>query len=421
MREKRKFRIRKSLRFLVVLLSLIGLFIGSIDELQAKSQREPISGTPMLRQQRLQLLRDLSRTPTLRVQKDILNNGDFVGKSLSFHAFNFGTNQYDDPSQITATCQSVTDLSPGYKLNIYVQNGQSVSSDTIATIKDQLVNTILPTETTYFGSPPAGDFTILILDIQDGGGTTFVAGYYDSANEFPKTSGTGTATDYSNYRHMVFMDSNPGEPGSVTFLGTLAHEYFHFVHHSYDPFEETWVDEGLAGVARFVCGYGHRASHVSAFANAPGTSLIFWQDNLENYGATYLFMLYLAEHYGGSTTTQKIVANTGFGIAGIDSALSQSGYSVTVNDIFKNWVIANYLNNSSISGGIYAYTDPFDSSNGISPGSRTPGNILETNLPPFDNYPTWGNGTVDLYAANYIKFTGLSGTYDTFTNQSIIV
>lgn len=296
-------------------------------------------------------------------------------------------------------------------MNIYVENGLSVSSATISDIQSQFVNTILPTEATYFGSPPAGDFTILILDIQDSDGPTFVAGYFDSLNELPNTTSTGQITDNSNYRHMVYMDSNPGVPGGITFLGTLAHEYFHFIHHSYDPNEAAWVDEGLAGLARFVCGYGHRESHVSAFANVPGTSLTFWQENLENYGATYLFMLYLEEHYGGSNTTRNIVANPGIGIAGINSALAQSGYSVTVNDIFKNWVIANYLNDTSISGGIYGYTDAFIDESGH-PISSAPGNFQATDSK--STYPTSGVGNVNQYAANYIKFTGLGGTYDTF-------
>jgi hypothetical protein len=413
MSEKRKFGIRKSFRFLVMLLSLTGLFFGSAEGLQAKSQREPISGTPLLRQQRLQLIREFGRRPTIKAAKDLLHNNDSVGQTVSFWAYNYGTLTY---YQTTATCQSVTSLSTGYNLAIYVENGQTVSSDTTTGIQDQFANTILSTEATYFGSSPAGDFTILILDIQDGGGTTFVAGYYDSANEFPNTSGTGTATDYSNYRHMVYLaSSSPNRPGwtvgDTTFLGTLAHEYFHFVHHGYDPFEETWVDEGLAGLARFVCGYGHRESHVSAFAENPGTSLIFWPidpnaDTLPNYGATYLFMLFLEEHYGGSTTTRNIVSNPGIGIDGINSALSQSAQNVTVNDIFKNWVIANYLNNSSISGGAYAYTDSFS---GI---SSAPGNFQNTDSK--STYPASGNGEVDLYSANYIRFTGLSGTYDTF-------
>jgi immune inhibitor A len=324
MRAERKLAVRGFLNPILLLFPFVLLFLTCADALSANSQREPISGTPMLRQQKLQMLRDLSRTPTLRVQKDILNNVDYVGRQLGFYAYNFDTDQY---YTTTATCQSVTTLSSGYKLNIWVENTQTVSSATITDIQNQYVNTILPAETIFFGSPPVGDFTILILDIQDGGGSTFVAGYFDPTNEFSTTN--------SNNRHMVYMDSNPGVPGDITFYGTLAHEFFHFIHNGYDPLEETWVDEGLAGLARFVCGYGHRASHVMAFARDPKTSLVFWEDGLENYGATYLFMLYLAEHYGGSTITKNIVANTGVGIEGINSALSQSGYSVTINGILK--------------------------------------------------------------------------------------
>jgi len=350
----------------------------------------------MLRQQRLQLLQDFGKMPKIRARRDIIHNNDTVNAHLGFYAYNFATGQYYYP--VNATCRSVTTLSTGYNLNIWVEDTQTVSPATLTDIQNQYINTILPTETTYFGSPPVGDFTILILDIQDGGGSTFVAGYFDATNESSVTN--------SNNRHMIYMDSNPGVPGDITFYGTLAHEFLHFIHNGYDPIEETWVDEGLAGLARFVCGYGHRASHVIAFSVAPTTSLVLWADELENYGATYLFMLYLGEHYGGSTLTKNIVANTGIGIDGINSALSQSGYAARVNDIFKNWVIANYLNNTSMSGGVYGYADSFS---GI---SSSPGNLQNTNSQ--STYPNSGSGTVNQYAANYIQFTGLGGTYDIF-------
>ena len=327
----------------------IGLFLLAFQkELWAQSEPAPVSGTPRLHKQRPQLLQDLGAISALRIQQDILNNSDFVGKQIDFHAFNFGNSRYDDPSSVSATCQGVTNLSTGYKLSIYVQNSQSVSAATIRDIQNQFADKILPTLTNYFGSPPAGDFTILIMDIQDHydpvhNGSTFVSGYFDSENE----SGGGLN---SNYRHMIYLDSNPGQPGTETFYGTLAHEFQHFIHFDKDPQEDTWVNEGLSGLARFLCGYGHPSSHVNAFSDAPGTSLTFWEDSLANYGAAYLFMLYLEEHHGGAATIKNIVAHRGRGIAGINGALQQSGQSVSVNDIFKNWVIANYLNHPSLLG-----------------------------------------------------------------------
>jgi len=392
---------------MLVLTELVFIFPGYPRELYANSEPVPISGTPMLRTQRQQLLRDYGTRGTIQAE---INGGrilaDVVGQQVSFFAFNFRTSTY---YQTTATCKDVYPLGSGFYLNIYVENVQ-ISNDTIINIRNEFISTILPTETNYFGapsfgSPPTDGFTLLILDIQDDynlapNNLTYVSGYFDPWNEY-----SGLLN--SNNRHMIYMDSYPGlDQPITTFYGTLAHEFQHFIHYGKDSWEDTWVTEGLSGLARFVCGYGHVSSHVSNFAEAPGTSLTFWDDNLANYGATYLFMLYLEEHYGGAATIKNIVANTGHGIAGINSALQQSGYGVTVNDIFKNWVIANYLNNSSIYGGIYGYTDSFY---GI---SRAPGNIQITNSHSF--YPALGMGSVNQYAANYIKFMGLGGTYDTF-------
>jgi hypothetical protein len=398
-------------RAVLMVFAGILLFGGSTDDLFGNSQPAPISGTPMLRHQTLQLLRDFGKGATIQAE---INRGreilaDYVSQQVSFWAYNFGTYQY---YQTTATCKSVTGLANGtaYNLNIYSEDGKSVSTEAITNTQNEFINRILPKETTYFGSPPVGDFTILILDIQDGGGATFIAGYFDPTNEYPKSSNPSDPTYYSNTRHMIYMDLNTVQPpGTVSFYGTLAHEFQHFIHNSKDPQESiqaTWVNEGLSGLARFVCGYGHPVSHVRAFAANPTTSLVTWQDNLENYGATYLFMLYLAEHYGGADTARAIVANSGIGITGINNALLQRGYAVTVNNIFKNWVIANYLNNSSISGGIYGYTDSFA---GI---PSAPGNFQTTNS--HSTYPASGGGPVNQYAANYIKFTNLGGTYDTF-------
>jgi hypothetical protein len=166
------------------------------------------------------------------------------------------------------------------------------------------------------------------------------------------------------------------------------------------------VDEGMAGLARYVCGYGPQTSHVTAFSQTPTTSLTNWEDDLANYGATFLFMLYISEKYGGAATIKEIVANQGTGIDGINSALYSRGYQVTVNGIFKNWVVANYLNDSSISDGIYGYAASFS---GI---TDAPGNITVTTT--VSSYPASGTGTLNEYGADYVKFTDLGGMYDIF-------
>ena len=384
----------------LVLSAILFITFGWAGYLSAASEKAPISGTPMLRGQKLLLLRDYGTADRIKSEKAIL--GDLVGDNVAFYAYNFGTGIY---YTTTATCRSRTALSSDYNLNIYVEDAEwnrdpsRFTPAILDNLGNEYKNVILPTETTYFGTPPPGDFTVLLMDIRDGGGDSYVAGYFDPRNENP-----GVAN--SNSRHMIYMDSKEGTPGNSTFYGTLAHEFQHFIHFNYDPFETAWVEEGLSGLARYVCGYGHQISHVRAFSLAPSTSLTNWQDDLANYGATYLFILYLAEKYGGAATSRAIVANSGTGINGISSALFSKGYTIRVNDIFKNWAVANYLNNSSISGGIYGYSASFS---GI---PNSPGNITMTAT--ISSYPAGGSGTVSEYAADYVKFINLGGTYNIF-------
>jgi len=404
------------IRVILFLAIIVFSFHGLAYELCAYKEPAPISGTPKLHKQKIQLHRDLGLKPSFKTEKILSAKilADTEGEIKSFYAYDFKKLKY---YTTTARCRGVFPIGAGYYLNVYVEESQSVDDNKITSIKNEFISNILPKETDYFGtpyfgSPPSDGFTLLILDIQDDynsgfNNSTYTAGYFDSRNEY-----SGLAN--SNARHMIYLDSNPGLEGfnpnspasTKSFLGTLAHEFQHFIHFNIDPTEDTWVDEGLAGLARYVCGYGHRTSHVTAFAESPGTSLTTWNDELANYGATYLFMLYLATHYGGATTTKNIVANNGRGITGINNALRQSGYSVTLNDIFKKWVIANYLNDSSVYGGIYGYNDGFS---GI---STAPGNIQITSSHSL--YPALGGGLVDQYAANYIKFSNLGGTYNNF-------
>jgi len=274
---------RKSYSCGLVLSAILFITFGWAGYLSAASEKAPISGTPMLRGQKLLLLRDYGTADRIKSEKAIL--GDLVGDNVAFYAYNFGTGIY---YTTTATCRSRTALSSGYNLNIYVEDAEwnrdpsRFTPAILDNLGNEYKNVILPTETTYFGTPPPGDFTVLLMDIRDGGGDSYVAGYFDPRNENP-----GVAN--SNSRHMIYMDSKEGTPGNSTFYGTLAHEFQHFIHFNYDPFETAWVEEGLSGLARYVCGYGHQISHVRAFSLAPSTSLTNWQDDLANYGATYLF------------------------------------------------------------------------------------------------------------------------------------
>lgn len=225
---------------------------------------------------------------------------------------------------------------------------------------DEFDNTIYPTDTSVFGEPLArgaeGQKTwILIFNIRDEAyydpeATTYIAGYF-SASE--------SAENNKNIMHIDTYDwvNRTGPDAARPFLyeGVFAHEFEHLIHFDQDPDEESWVDEGLADLAGFLCGYGHSSGHIAYYmVYHPLTSLTFWGSGLEDYGASYLFQLYLYEKYGGVPFVSALVQEQANGIEGVQNTLASFGYSQTFDQIFDDWTIANYLDTDK-KGDKYGY------------------------------------------------------------------
>ncbi|MBN1304470.1 MAG: immune inhibitor A [Anaerolineales bacterium] len=236
-----------------------------------------------------------------------------------------------------------------------------ISTTQLAYLLDEFDNTIYPTNTSVFGEPlPRGDegqkVWILIHNIRDEAfydceAESYIAGYF-SASE-----------DAENNKNMMHIDSydwqnrtGPDSDRPFLYEGVFAHEFQHLIHFDMDPDEPSWVDEGLADLAAFLCGYGHSSGHIAYyFVYHPMVSLTFWGNGLEDYGASYLFQLYLYEHFGGSEFVTALVQEQANGIEGVENTLAAFGYSESFNEIFDNWTIANYLDNSKKAGGKYGY------------------------------------------------------------------
>ena len=138
--------------------------------------------------------------------------------------------------------------------------------------------------------------------------------------------------------------------------GTFIHEYEHMIHSDIDADEPSWVDEGLADLAGFLCGYGHSSGHIANYlVYHPYTALTFWGSGLEDYGASYLFQLYLYEKFGGAAFTSALVQEQANGIKGIENTLTAFGYTETFDEIFDAWTIANYIDDTRKAGGKYGY------------------------------------------------------------------
>ena len=236
-----------------------------------------------------------------------------------------------------------------------------LSTTQLSYLLDEFDNVIYPTDTEIFGEHlPRGEegqkVWILIFNIRDEAyynpdAESYVVGYF-SAGE--------NAENNKNMMHIDTYDwlnrTGPDSDRPFLYEGTFAHEFEHLIHFDQDPDEPSWVDEGLADLAGFFCGYGHSESHIAYYmVYHPFTSLTFWGSGLEDYGASYLFQLYLYEKFGGSAFTSALVQEQTNGIEGIEKTLAAFGYSNTFDEIFDAWTIANYLDNTNKAGGKYGY------------------------------------------------------------------
>ncbi|MCH8328568.1 MAG: hypothetical protein IID15_08625, partial [Candidatus Marinimicrobia bacterium] len=106
---------------------------------------------------------------------------------------------------------------------------------------------------------------------------------------------------------------------------------------------------------------------------------------LPHYGAASLFMKYLAQHYGGHDNLSRLVARPEDGGEGITAYLQSMGYEVTFREVFRDWLVANYLDSHEI--GVYFY-------DGLNVGVGVAATIREQGQ---------HSGTVPQYAGEYIE------------------
>ncbi|MGA1866165.1 MAG: Ig-like domain repeat protein [Thermoplasmatota archaeon] len=149
-----------------------------------------------------------------------------------------------------------------------------------------------------------------------------------------------------------------------------AHEFQHYVHRQYDPYETLWIDEGCADYAAYLV-YGissATAGHVYAYLEyRPYYGLVvsdqtFYQDGTTAYyGVSFLYQIYMSHQYGGKNYTRALVRNTNRGTAGVSQALSTVGSPDDFMDSFQKWIVATRLNSKEVGDGEYVYpTQSYD-------------------------------------------------------------
>jgi hypothetical protein len=210
-------------------------------------------------------------------------------------------------------------------------------------------------------------------------------GFFFYFDEYPE----GTFPGYhSNECEVLYLNTaSTGGPSGDYMHAVIAHEFEHLIHWKYDENENSWVDEGMAELAMWF--YGN-PDDISSFNSNPDNNLTLWDGNWADYIQTYLWSLYFFERYGGHPAVYALVHESLNSMAGFDAVLDDFGFSENTEDVFIDWAVANFLDDTTLGDGRYGYQGD--------------------DLPPFSvagtysTYPVVANKTVNSWAADYYRF-----------------
>lgn len=273
---------------------------------------------------------------------------------------------------------------------MYLADDANVDQATLEAAAKVFEDKVYAGDRHYFGEEPSvgldGDPHVSIVNADIPG----LGGYFTSVDEYPRS-----VHPYSNERKAIYINVVAARPGSTTYYGILAHEFEHMIQWHTSRVEESWVKEGSAEVATEAANLGGNSGAVQAFEAEPDTQLDAWADSngdvMPHYGAAYLFISYFLQHFGGYSSAADLLTGDTKGPDSFDRFLASHGYKQTFDDVFDDWVVANYLDESGTKNPQYLYDK------------------LKVQVPPTDRItgPSgWQDRTVDQFAADYLDLSG---------------
>lgn len=296
----------------------------------------------------------------------------------------------------------------------YVEDGLGMGARDVHNAAERFEVDIYPTNRRFFGrewTPGVdGDPRLVILLTGDLGGD--VSAYQNSLDEYARS-----VFPYSNEMEMITVSAEAADLEHQAFDCTLAHEFQHVIQWAVDRDEETWLNEIFGLLAcplnDVTADYGDYI--VDAFASQPDIQLNAWGTDPDQvaaqYGASQLFGVYLLERLG-EEAVQRLAAEPANGLQALDKVLATMGTGLEGNDLFADWVVANYLDDPSPPdggpGGRYGYRDldlpPIQPQRVIDAGSL----------------PVAIEAAVGQYAADYIVLKGPGEFQVDFDGQTLV-
>jgi hypothetical protein len=306
----------------------------------------------------------------------LISGGLFISLCSFASAFEAGDKDtfYIDPSydtsgrnQVSATLKNVSE-----KVYFYIEdeywsvlssNDQNSYLVLVNNIAKEFDNTIYPSLHYIFGSEwtPGIDnderIIILLTDIKATAG-----GYFNSKDEFKKSE-----EPTSNEREMLYI--NATQINNPLMKSFIAHEFQHLIawnekERMQGLLDDVWLNEVRSEYAPTAAGYDSVYSgtnlerRIGDFLANPFDSLTEWRGDRFDYPPVNIFGHYLAEQFGEDIFS-SMLKNNKVGIYSVEQAIKDKGFNFTFSQVFNNWTIANYLNNSSLSDGRYGYKNPY--------------------------------------------------------------
>lgn len=272
---------------------------------------------------------------------------------------------------------------------LYVVDGVRVDQARLQEAGRVFEERIYAANRSYFGSERDvgldGDPRVTILHASIPG----LGGYFTSVDDYPRV-----VQSYSNERKVIYISVDAAPLGSADYYGILAHEFEHMIHWKTNKREQTWVKEGAAELATEAAGL-RGSSSAKAFEAEPDTQLNAWSDMKGNvaphYGAAYLFLSYFLERFGGYEVADDLLWGNTRGIETFERFMSDTGQRSSFEEIFEEWVVANYLDERGAQDPRHRYGK------------------LRVQVQPSDRITAtteWRDRTVHHFAADYLELSG---------------
>ena len=325
-------------------------------------------------------------------------------------------------AEVTATC-----IAKSEHLYVYVDNAvRDLFTDAeAAEIAAEFDRRIYPEVRKWMGTEwkPGLDrdnrITLLMHDVGMNNSGADYGGYFAPADQLPTLPN-------SNRREMIYMDVFQfRERSRHTFYSSLAHEFAHLINwfQNGGTTDQRWLEEGTASFVEWaVYGTVHNI-FVDGYLATPDVSLTYANTADIYYGASFMLMLYLYEHYGGNALIREIIETDALGEHAITAALEESGRRAAFHEVFLNWGLANWANtqreirrlgytslpNRRVTAPVPRRRSYPSRSNNISIDAWGVRYILFENLPETLEISVIGEGTGNLYATTlYQPFSGRS-------------